>query len=47
MCVSITAESGQKPDSDLELELAGVDKHPFQKKLKPPTSLQTLIQAKL
>ena len=46
MCISVTAESGQKLHSNLGLELGGVDKHPFQKKLKPPTSSQMLIQAK-
>lgn len=46
MYVWVTAESGQKPDSGLGLELGGADKPLFQKKLQPPTSLQMLVQAK-
>lgn len=42
---SVTAESGQKPDSDLGLELSAVEKHLRQK--NPQTSLKLLIQAKL
>lgn len=34
MCVPDTAKSGQKTHSDVGLEFSGVDKHPFQKKIK-------------
>lgn len=47
MCVPDTAKSGQKTHSDVGLEFSGVDKHPFQKKIKGTNFVLNLQPGKI